>query len=193
MRDGCARAAEMACRVLIRRQIRTLPVDPLAILTACRDTTVLCDQRAAEALQCTQEEFLHYMGDAEALTFCRMQEGQMHYLVVYREGGNPARLQFTLAHELGHRLLHQGDTTPAQEREADCFASHLLCPRPALRRLLRRCPTLTASQIASLTYLSPSAAHRLLRPEAPLISPPIWAETDALLADWAENVAIPRG
>jgi Zn-dependent peptidase ImmA (M78 family) len=50
---------------------------------------------------------------------------------------------FTAAHELGHLLLHldaydvnQADEDPAQEKEADAFASHFLMPAELFTREL---------------------------------------------------------
>lgn len=38
------------------------------------------------------------------------------------------RQRFTMAHELGHAVLHDGEATDAQEREADDFAAEFLFP-----------------------------------------------------------------
>ena len=78
----------------------------------------------------------------------------------------------TLAHELGHRLLHCGDE-PDMEREADCFASHLLCPRQTLGRLCARENTFSVEQAAVLAYVSASAVQRLSRVEELVVSPEI--------------------
>lgn len=129
--NGMSRAAAMAYRVLIRRGVSALPVHPLEILSACRNTVVWADVTAAEQLKIPREVLLQQLANAEAITFRQTIQGETRFIVVYREGGNPARLRFTLAHELGHRLLHRGDE-PNMEREADCFASHLLCPRPTM-------------------------------------------------------------
>lgn len=151
--NGMSRAAAMAYRVLIRRGVSALPVHPLEILSACRNTVVWADVTAAEQLKIPREALLGQLANAEAITFRQTIQGETRFIVVYREGGNPARLRFTLAHELGHRLLHRGDE-PNMEREADCFASHLLCPRPTMggsvrgkipfrwsrQRCLRMCP-----------------------------------------------------
>ncbi len=44
------------------------------------------------------------------------------------------RQRFTIAHELGHLVLHADGTDDNSEREADQFASALLIPREMLRR-----------------------------------------------------------
>ncbi len=135
--NGMSRAAAMAYRVLIRRGVSALPVYPLEILSACRNTVVWADVTAAERLKIPREVLLQQLANAEAITFRQNIQEETRFIVVYLEGGNPARLRFTLAHELGHRLLHRGDK-PNMEREADCFASHLLCPRPTMGRLCAR-------------------------------------------------------
>lgn len=186
--EGLDRAAAMAYRVLIRRGVSCLPVDPLLILSACRNTVVWPDVTAAEQLRLPRETFLRQMADAEAVTFRQTLQGETHYLVIYREGGNPARLRFTLAHELGHRLLHRG-AEPGTELEADCFASHLLCPRPTMRRLCAR--GLSVEQAAILAYVSVATAQRLSRPEEVCLAPELLAQVDALTADWAAQVPLP--
>jgi len=49
------------------------------------------------------------------------------------------RQRFTLAHEVGHLVLHSGSTvTGGEEREADRFAGALLMPRPVAARVLTK-------------------------------------------------------
>ena len=180
--NGMSRAAAMAYRVLIRRGVSALPVHPLEILSACRNTVVWADVTAAEQLKIPREVLLRQLANAEAITFRQTIQEETRFIVVYREGGNPARLRFTLAHELGNRLLH---------READCFASHLLCPRPTLGRLCARENTFSVEQAAVLAYVSASALQRLSRVEELAVSPEILSAADDLLADWAQRVPLP--
>lgn len=44
------------------------------------------------------------------------------------------RQRFTMAHELGHAVLHESDASEEQEREADAFAGEFLVPAEALRK-----------------------------------------------------------
>jgi Zn-dependent peptidase ImmA (M78 family)/transcriptional regulator with XRE-family HTH domain len=54
------------------------------------------------------------------------------------------RVRFTIAHELGHLILHRpGQTGNAVEVEADQFAAELLTPRDAMRRAFPAHPTLS--------------------------------------------------
>lgn len=145
------RAATMACRCLVRLNVTSLPVRPLDILRRCRNTAVYTYQQAAEHLQIEAEEFERRYGGADAFT---MRCGN-RYVVCYRQGGNPARLNFTLAHELGHILLNHVEDEATDEAEANCFAGHLLCPDPVL-------PGHTADTLATACYVSRGAAQAAL-------------------------------
>ena len=91
--NGMSRAAAMAYRVLIRRGVSALPVHPLEILSACRNTVVWADVTAAEQLKIPREALLGQLANAEAITFRQTIQGETRFIVVYREGGNPARLR----------------------------------------------------------------------------------------------------
>ena len=149
------RAATAACRVLVRLQVDSLPVRPLEMLRRCRDTFLCTFDQAADTLGLTGDELDRLSGGADACTFREMHGGRERYVVCYRAGGNPARLNFTLAHELGHIVLRHRDTGPAAEAEADCFASHLLCPEVVLQAAACR----SAEVLAQLCYISRTAAE----------------------------------
>lgn len=163
------RAADMAARVLLRFRPAALPVDPLSILQACRNTHVYSLAAAADALTLSPGELEARLGDAEAVTLCSALGDSFHYIVVYRRDGHPARLRFTLAHELGHRLLGHTGHDPADEQEADCFASHLLCPEPVLGALAGDGGAKAAECIATACYISYTCARVALnRPALPV-------------------------
>lgn len=146
------RAASMAYRCLLKLGICRLPVPPLDILRKCRDTAVYTYQQAAEYLHIDETEFERKYGNADAFT---VRSGK-RYVVCYRKGGNPARLNFTLAHELGHILLRHTEDACADEAEANCFAGHLLCPEPVIRGK-------SPEEIAATCYVSKAAAEKCLR------------------------------
>lgn len=163
------RAADMAARVLLRLRPASLPVDPLPILQACRNTRVYSLTAAADALSLPIAQLEACLGDAEAVTLRSSLGDSLHYIVVYRRDGHPARLRFTLAHELGHRLLGHAGDAPADEQEADCFASCLLCPDPVLRALAGEGGAKAAERIATACYISYTCARVALnRPPLPI-------------------------
>lgn len=161
IRPDRERAAAMAYRVLAEARVQHLPVDPLTLLRRCRETKVYTYEEAADALGIPQDAFVRRFSDSDAFTFCTEGKNGSSYITVYRADGNPARQRFTLAHELGHRVLcHQGQST-AEEQEADCFASHLLCPRPVLTMMKERFGDIRPEQAAAVFYVSLACANRL--------------------------------
>lgn len=48
------------------------------------------------------------------------------------------RARWTMAHELGHLVLHEGDASPSMELEADQFAAEFLMPAEVIKPQLRR-------------------------------------------------------
>lgn len=56
---------------------------------------------------------------------------------------SPERIRFDLAHEIGHLVLHDGESceTAALEREADSFASEFLIPAASIVEYLSPTPT----------------------------------------------------
>lgn len=92
--------------------------------------------------------------------------------VIYiSKADSPKRKQFTIAHELGHLLLHENQKeifyrtqfiepdkqTVTEEVEANWFAASLLMPRRIFVRYWERVPD--ESVIADIFGVSPSAVH----------------------------------
>ena len=172
--NGMDRAAAMAAKALAARGGEMLPVSPLSMLHACRDTRVYTMEEAVEVEGIPRVQLESLFRLLDAVTYRIEEGGTPRYVVVFRSDGNPARLRFTLAHELGHRILHNGELTAAAEREADCFASHLLCPESVVRRIRERAMDLATAVdcIAEICYVSRACARaaltreRILLPEA---------------------------
>jgi Zn-dependent peptidase ImmA (M78 family) len=75
--------------------------------------------------------------------FCAWQGNEPIIAVLSEVPGD--RLRFTVAHELGHLVLHEpGQTGSAVESEADAFAAELLTPRAALAQAMPARPTLAS-------------------------------------------------
>lgn len=60
------------------------------------------------------------------------------------------RLRWTIAHELGHLVLHEGDASPAMEEEADGFAAEFLMPADVIKPQLRRLDPKNVGLLADL-------------------------------------------
>lgn len=60
------------------------------------------------------------------------------------------RLRWTMAHELGHLVLHESDASPAMEEEADAFAAEFLMPSDVIKPQLRRVTPKNVGLLADL-------------------------------------------
>lgn len=84
-----------------------------------------------------------------------------NHIVMYVNRRQPAdRLRFTMAHELGHILLHLGRVSDNAEDEADAFASELLLPVDELRDALANIDTAGLGRLKRIWRVS---IHSLLR------------------------------
>ena len=110
----------------------------------------------------------------DALTFrMEMEDGTLRWVVVYRAGGHPQRVRFSLAHELGHIVMKHHGTSEEEEREADRFAGCLLCPRPALL-------SLPPEQWSDRCFVSPAVAAIAARDPHPDVPKELWRQVEAL-------------
>ena len=129
--------------------------------------------------------------DADAFCWSGETEGKKVYLICYNDAGMPARIRFTLAHELGHLLMNHHDRSDeAAEREADCFAQHLLLPRPAVCRLLKNRSDVSREELERLFFVSSGCVMRL---SAETYAPAVSVE-EALAANALRKADLtPRG
>lgn len=186
------RAAEMAYRCLLAHGCSQLPVDPARIIRCTRGVTLYTYEQAAEALGVDVSVLERSAGGLDACTFRgEMKEGEVRYLVCFRTGGNPARLRFTLAHELAHIVMgHQG-AGAGEEREADAFAQHLLCPRPVLRWLMARCSPLYAEQVAAVCYVSVACAQQLASQAPACVQDEVEEQVGEMMKETLRNCVVP--
>lgn len=143
----------MAYRVLIRRGVSALPVHPLEILSACRNTVVWADVTAAEQLKIPREVLLRQLANAEAITFRQTIQEETRFIVVYREGGNPRACGSRLRTSWGiacctagtsrtwsARRIASRATCSARARRWGGFVHGKIPFRWSRQRCLRMCP-----------------------------------------------------
>ena len=61
-----------------------------------------------------------------------------HPVILLNREGSPGRRRLTLAHELGHLVLHSTEPNEDMENEANAFAAEFLMPEAAIKAELRR-------------------------------------------------------
>ena len=109
----------------------------------------------------------------QACTLIYRYQGKRLHIVLYNDDacfGNRGSRRWSLAHELGHIVLGHREGSWPDELEANCFAQHLLCPRPLLEVLPR-----PQEELLRIAFgLSGEAARNALREAGkpcPLVDP----------------------
>ena len=131
----------MAIHAARRREIETAaaklsgaagPVDPLEVAARCGVAVVACPGLSSSALY--------------------LRRGRDEVILYAIEGRTREFQRFSIAHELGHRTLHQGGLRPSGqlEREADYFAGCLLMHVDVVIEARRRHASEPLSAIAAL-------------------------------------------
>ena len=113
---------------------------------ARRQAALLLDKHSISDLPIPVEE----IAAAEGLRIvrCRLEvdghqlDGLLHEdRIEVNEGQALVRQRFTISHELGHKILHDGrPVDETAEREADAFAGALLIPAGFLKREFAKTP-----------------------------------------------------
>ena len=180
--------AETALKTLLTAPPE-LPVQPLALLRRQPDTTVLTFGQAEMSGLFRQEALAGLIRGREALT-C-LPEGSGRRYVLFDPSPRPARLRFTLAHELGHLLLSHLAEGSREEREANIFAAQLLMPLPVLDRLLAE-GRLTPAALAERCGVSCGAAAAMLRSARLPVSTDLLRSAERHLFESAGGHAAPQ-
>ncbi len=82
------------------------------------------------------------------------------YIVLYNDKLYGDRLNWTLAHEIGHIYLGHDKSDSAQEIEAHFFAAQMLSPEIAVRQIWRRNGTISADDVNEFFEVSYTAAQK---------------------------------
>lgn len=158
----------MAYKALIALGINSLPIEPIQILSFCKNAVVHTYDEAAETLGVSDADYFRwmYLSNREAVTFRReLPDGRAVYELLYDRRSYGPRQRFTLAHELGHIVLKHRMEETWEDQEADYYASQLLAPRPVFQLMKESgmdisCPEL----IASVFCLSHAASRISVQP-----------------------------
>lgn len=157
MRPDFYRCAEAAKELLLQQDITSTWIDIRSLRYQKR---IYFDSFENYCLVTGMErrEVASYLPDG-----CTLASGSS-YIVLYHNGQRKKdRLNFTLAHEIGHIYLgHQADGD-LEEIEANFFAAELLMPEPVLRYLMRQNNGLCVEDLHEWFYVTRMAAEKRLR------------------------------
>lgn len=136
------KAATLAADQIIARQISRLPVHPETVIQIMPNTVLVPYADIAQVINTAREDLLVMLDPAQdAVTYVmNLSDNRHYYVVAYNARKDFARLRFTLAHELGHRMMAHVGHKPEEvrEAEADHFARNFIFPRAFVAMLQRR-------------------------------------------------------
>ena len=187
------RAARMAYKSLLSLHIEDFPVNPLLILSFCRNTVVRTyDEIAPLFGYADPAEFRWYIArNQEALTIRNDSGGITRYELFYDSHGNLNRRRFTLAHELGHIVLKHRMEEYWEEKEADYYASQLLAPRPVFDLFPRYDMNPSDPELISKTFgLSKTASEISVQPPRHRTDPELSREIQASFEPFIELLSM---
>lgn len=148
------RAAIMAAETLVKYNIQKTPVAPLPILEKMENVIVLSFAELGDLSGVDRSEIVSMMGkNRDAITSKHTEGGKTRYIVAYNKALPFGFVQRALARELGHIVLNHDKFSKENTEEANCFACHLLCPRPLIHIAQATGIRITVDMMANLTGL----------------------------------------
>lgn len=134
MRPDYENAAIKAMETLVEYGITSAPVLPLPMLKRMPGVLVVSFADMSLSSGIDRKNLVTIFGDEnqDAVTSVHRKNGKLVYLVVYNQRLPIYMIQRSLAREMGHIVLGHDGSLPEDVRmaEANCFAHHLICPRP---------------------------------------------------------------
>ena len=158
-------AATKAAETLIRYNITSAPVDPLAILKHTPGVLVTTFAEASESIGMERSSMLRtFDAYKDAVTTVRVGKGKLDYIVIYNQKLASYIMMNSLARELGHIVLGHDGSRPEEVRNAEsiCFAMHLLRPRAMINAFQEAGITFSYDLFCNLTGGCDQCANLLL-------------------------------
>lgn len=149
------KAARTATESLIKYGITSAPVLPLPILKQMPGVLVVSYAEMSRSNGIERKNLVALLGkeNLDAITSIHIKDGKRVYLVAYNQRLPIYMIQRSLAREMGHIVLGHDGTLPVEVRmaEADCFAHHLICPRPLVNAIRESGIRFSAEVLGNMT------------------------------------------
>lgn len=155
MRADYEKAARMAMESLIKFDIKSAPVMPLSMLKKTPGVLVVSFTEMSQSNGIERKNLVALLGkeNLDAVTSIHIKDGKRMYLVAFNQRLPIYMIQRSLAREMGHIVLGHDGTLPVDIRmaEADCFAHHLICPRPLVHAVMESGIRFSAEVLGNMT------------------------------------------
>lgn len=136
MKPDYQKAAVKAAETIIKYGISSAPILPLPILKRMPGVLVVSFAEMSQSSGIDRKNLVTMFGNEnqDAITSVHNKNGKLVYLVAYNQRLPIYMIQRSLAREMAHIVLEHDGSLPEDVRyaEANCFAQHLLCPRPLI-------------------------------------------------------------
>ena len=146
------KAATKAAETLIKYNVCKTPVSPLPILQRMENVIVVSFEEIGSLSGIQRADVLETFGKCkDAFSSIHTKNTNQVYIVAYNALLPFNMLQRALAREMGHIVLNHTERTQENEKEAQCFAQHLLCPRAMIHAMQAISLRITEDLIGNLT------------------------------------------
>ena len=174
--SDCTTAATQAARALIKYKISRTPIYPQQIIQASDRTTMVsfADQDEMGDILSTNSMFTLEHGYMVWASVIAEKDGRDSYLFTVNRNAPMGELKLELAVALSHVYLgHDLNNVGVQKymRESECFALHLLFPRPMIKLLQERGVVLTKRMFSRIFGHCDECLDFLLNAEQITVSP----------------------
>lgn len=149
---------EIAYKALLSQNFTTFPLDLTAF--SVNNCYIISFQKYAQLTNISVQELTADFAFSDGY-FIPNIHGKM--LILYNSISSPARLNFTIAHELGHALLKHKGSNIIYESEANFFASELLMPTAIINYLIEAETKINKEFLIDFFGVSSSAAEIKLK------------------------------
>lgn len=185
-------AALKATETLIQYDITAAPVSPIPIIKALPNALLLPFAEMALRVGEDRDQVIRTFGESQdAVSSVHLSGGKLRYVVAYNQRLPAYLVQRALARELGHIVLSHDGSRPDAVRteEANCFARHLICPRPLIRALQDAGIALTIETLGNITGCYERCIAGLRKTPGTAVPPDLNRALRSQFADYVSNYA----
>lgn len=126
-------ATNKAYDLLIRFPDFSFPIPIFSLIRAFPGNRLLPYSEASKKFNIPFDDFCKEVSSDYGFTI--KDKNSSKNLIIYNDLKDETIVRFTLAHELGHYVLHHTNDDDISNKEANCFARNLLCPIPVIDAL----------------------------------------------------------
>ena len=149
------RAATKALETLIKYEVKKVPVFPRKIFEKAEGWNLVTFTEMSNTLGIDRTDIINLFSteNHDAITSAFVKDGKTMHIVAYNMRLPDYLIQRAVAREMGHIVLCHDGSLPEDVRlaEAQCFAYHLLCPRPLINAIQQSSTKLTVEVLGNIT------------------------------------------